>query len=101
MKNLAIFNSDLIQTAKMVKIRTIIFSGLIVILQSCGPHYVAEVPVAPIEVRPAFPYPGAVWIDGGWVWRGGHHTWVGGHWDHPRAGKEWHGGEWRQGARGH
>jgi len=82
-------------------VQAIGFCGLIFILSCCSAHYVAEVPVAPIEVRPIAPFAGAVWIDGGWAWRGGHHTWVGGYWDHPRSGRVWQAGEWRHGPRGH
>jgi hypothetical protein len=77
------------------------FSSLMLILQNCATHYVADVPVGPVEVQPVAPFYGAVWIGGDWVWRGGHHVWVGGHWDHPRAGRSWQAGEWRSGPRGH
>ncbi len=51
---------------------------------------VAEVAVEPpppqVEVVPAPPYVGAVWIGGRWVWRGGRHAWVGGRYVAPRVG---------------
>ena len=68
-------------------------------------------PPAPmVEVVPALPYPGAIWIGGYWGWGGGRHAWVPGRWERPRHGYHWqphrwepvggqwrlHGGEWRQ-----
>ena len=102
MKNLKRLNFDLTGTAMIFKrtLCVIVIGGLIFIVQSCAVHYVADVPVGIIEVRPAIPYAGAVWIDGGWVWRGGHHTQVGGHWDRPRGGREMQPGEWKHGPRG-
>jgi hypothetical protein len=59
-------------------------------------------PPAPyVEVVPAVPFAGAVWIGGYWGWHGGRHQWVPGRWDHPRPGYQWrasawenHGGRW-------
>ena len=39
---------------------------------------------APVVVGPPVavaPYPGAIWIEGGWVWRGGQREWAPGRWD--------------------
>jgi WXXGXW repeat (2 copies) len=103
MKNIKMWNCDLTGVAKTLRrvLHAIVFCSLIFVLQSCGPHYVAEVPVGSVDVRPASPYAGAVWIDGEWAWGGGRHNYVGGHWDHPRSGRTWQGGEWRQSPRGH
>jgi hypothetical protein len=79
----------------------LVFGCLILIVQSCGPHYVAQVPAGGIDVRTESPYAGAVWVDGGWAWRGGHHAYTSGYWDHPRVGKTYHAGEWRHNDRGH
>ncbi len=35
-------------------------------------------------VRPAKPYPNAVWISGYWAYRNGHYVWVKGYWVKPR-----------------
>ena len=60
-------------------------------------------PPAPyVEVVPAIPFPGAIWIGGYWGWRGGHHEWEPGRWERPRPGYRWRphawvqqGGHWR------
>ncbi len=62
---------------------------------------VQEAPPAPIvEVRPAAPFGGAVWIPGFWRWNGHHHTWVGGHWSAARAGSTWEPNHWQHTPRG-
>lgn len=56
---------------------------------------VREAPPEPIvEVRPATPFAGAVWIPGYWHWNGYRHVWVGGHWSAPRAGFVWEPHHW-------
>jgi hypothetical protein len=47
-----------------------------------------------VEVRPAAPFGGAVWIPGYWHWNGYRHSWVGGHWSAPRAGWAWEPHHW-------
>jgi hypothetical protein len=102
MRYLTSVSFDLARVANISKrtAQIVMICSLMAVLQSCYTHYVAQVPIAPIEVRGVSPYAGAVWLDGDWVWRGGRHTWVGGRWDHARTGSAWHAGEWRQGARG-
>ena len=60
-------------------------------------------PPAPyVEVVPAIPFAGAVWIGGYWGWRGGRHAWVGGRWEQPRPGYGWRPHAWvQQGGRWH
>ena len=60
-------------------------------------------PPAPyVEVVPAIPFAGAVWIGGYWGWRGGRHYWVGGRWEQPRPGYGWRPHAWvQQGGRWH
>ena len=61
------------------------------------PIEVAEAPPAPIvEVRPAAPFGGAVWIPGYWHWNGSHHFWVGGRWSAPRRGAHWEPAHWER-----
>jgi len=62
---------------------------------------VQEAPPEPIvEVRPAAPFAGAVWIPGYWRWAGHNHAWVGGHWSAPRAGWVWEPNHWEHTPRG-
>ena len=60
-------------------------------------------PPAPyVEVVPAVPFGGAIWIGGYWGWYGGRHQWVPGRWDHPRPGYQWRPHAWvNQGGRWH
>ena len=60
-------------------------------------------PPAPyVEIVPAIPFPGALWIGGYWGWNGGRHQWVPGRWDHPRPGYQWRPHAWvNQGGRWH
>jgi len=60
-------------------------------------------PPAPyVEVVPAVPFAGAIWIGGYWGWYGGRHQWVPGRWDHPRPGYQWRPHAWvNQGGRWH
>ena len=52
-------------------------------------------PPAPyVEVRPAMPYVGAVWIGGYWNWYGGRHVWVPGYWGAGRPGYVWNPYRW-------
>ena len=54
-------------------------------------------PPAPyVEVVPAIPFPGAVWIGGYWGWSGGRHSWMPGRWEHPRRGYTWSQPHWEQ-----
>ena len=52
-------------------------------------------PPAPyVEVVPAIPYAGAIWIGGYWGWYGGRHQWVPGRWERPRPGYQWRPHAW-------
>jgi len=53
-------------------------------------------PPAPIEeVRPALPFPGAIWIPGFWDWNGNGHVWVAGRWSARPPGYEWEDYRWK------
>lgn len=52
------------------------------------------------EVKPAPPYPNAVWIPGHWKWKRGRYVWVPGHWAKPRRGYVWVPGHWEKRPRG-
>jgi WXXGXW repeat (2 copies) len=60
------------------------------------PVVVTVAPPAPIvEVRPAVPFAGAIWIPGYWQWSGVQHVWLAGRWSAPRPGFVWVGARWR------
>src|ERR1700690_3522061 len=103
MKNMTTVNFDLTRTVKILKrpFYVLVFCSLIAVAQSCGPHYVAQVPMAGVVVRVDSPYAGAVWIDGGWAWRGGRYAYTSGYWDRRRQDKVYTAGEWRHNERGH
>jgi len=63
-----------------------------------GPEIVVDAPPpAPyVEVVPALPYAGAVWIGGYWGWSSGRHQWVPGHYERPRAGYRYAPNRWEQ-----
>ena len=69
------------------------------------PAQPVEVEVAPptpiVEVRPALPFAGAVWIPGYWHWNGARHVWVGGRYSAPRAGYAWEPARWEPHGRFH
>ena len=60
---------------------------LTLIITGCARRVVVyEKPPAPppkVEVRPARPYRGAVWVPGHWKWRKGRYIWISGHWRRP------------------
>ncbi len=71
-------------------------------LEGCvvGPPDAAYVQVAPppplVEVIPATPGPGYVWIAGHHAWRGEAYAWVPGRWEsRPREHERWVEGRWR------
>jgi hypothetical protein len=54
-----------------------------------------------VEVRPAQPFAGAVWIPGYWHWNGARHVWVGGHYSAGRPGWAWEPHRWVRGPHGY
>ncbi len=46
-------------------------------------------PPVRVEVQPAPPSPGRMWVAGYWHWAGADWTWRGGRWEQPRAGYAW------------
>ena len=60
-----------------------------------GDYVVDVAPPAPyLEVVPALPFAGAVWLGGYWGWNGGRHAWVPGRWDRGRPGYGWRQRAW-------
>jgi hypothetical protein len=53
-------------------------------------------PPAIEEVRPALPFPGAVWTPGYWHWVGVRYVWVVGRWSARPAGHDWDDHRWER-----
>lgn len=53
-------------------------------------------PPAPVEVVPAVPFVGAVWVGGYWNWSGGRHVWVPGHYVRANPGYRWQPHYWQR-----
>jgi hypothetical protein len=101
MKNPIKINSVARRNALKNSLQIVTLSGFLLFLSGCAAHYVAYVPVGPVEVVPVAPYAGAVWIGGSWAWQGGRHVWAPGYYSRPRIGRTYVAGEWRHGPRGH
>ena len=66
-----------------------------------APVYATTAPPAPImEVQPALPFAGAIWIGGFWNWSGGRYAWTPGRYERPRAGYRYEPRRWSQGSGG-
>jgi len=82
--------------------KLIVFCALIFSLlsaSSCRTRAVVTTrpePPAAVVVRPPAPRPGYVWIDGEWIWRGGHYVYQRGYWAEPRRGHAWVAGRWER-----
>ena len=59
-----------------------------------------EPPAPIVEVQPAMPFGGAIWMPGYWHWNGAHHVWVGGHYSAGRPGYRWEPHRWERGPGG-
>jgi hypothetical protein len=59
-----------------------------------------EPPPPLVEVRPAIPFVGAVWISGSWHWNSHRHVWIAGRWSAPKPGHAWVPGHWTKGPKG-
>ncbi len=82
----------------------LILAGLLALsVASCASRvvYVRKAPPpVRVEVRPARPFPNAVWVAGYWNWNGTRFVWVSGRWVKPRRGMVWVPGHWRHMRRG-
>ena len=58
-------------------------------------------PPPAVVVRPAAPYPGAVWVAEDWRWRRGRYQYVSPHYVRPKASRVYVPGYWTNGPRGH
>lgn len=71
-------------------------------LSSCeGEYYVADQPADVVYDPGPAPYSGAVWIEGDWVYSGGHYVHNRGHWARARANRSYVKGSWTHNARGY
>jgi hypothetical protein len=63
---------------------------------STSGEWVTDVPppASRVEVIPAIPFAGAVWLGGYWGWHSGRHHWVPGRWAQPRPGYNWRPHRW-------
>ena len=82
------------------QVKPIAFLMAIIISVSFGAsaQYVVKVrPARPtvVVVPPHRPGRSHIWVDGNWIWRGGHYTWVDGYWLAPRSGYYWRNGYWK------
>ena len=57
-------------------------------------------PAVKVEVKPAKPFPNALWNAGHWAWKGGKYIWISGHWVKQRPGYVWVPGHWINRPRG-
>jgi hypothetical protein len=86
----------------LAKLGVLAALGGTLFLTSCaGDYYVSDQPADVVYERPAAPYNGAVWIDGDWVYSGGHYVHQHGHWARPRSGRTWVAGSWDHSNRGY
>jgi hypothetical protein len=97
MKN---FKSILRHPIKGVLVVTLTLS-IMVSLQNCKSHYVAQVPIETVQIRPAMPYANAVWIDKEWAWKEGRYSEVPGYYREPRLYRTHYVGQWENTPRGH
>jgi len=66
-----------------------------------APVYATVAPPAPtVEVQPAVPFAGAIWIGGFWNWSGGRYSWTPGHYERPRPGYRYEPRRWSRGPGG-
>jgi hypothetical protein len=82
----------------------IIIPIVLTLLMSCAAPsrvVVKEKPAPPVVlVRPASPYPNAVWVGDSWRWHRGRYVYVKGHYVKPRRGMVWVDGHWKNTPRG-
>lgn len=77
------------------------FSSSLFLTSCAGEYYVSDQPADVVYDRGAAPYEGAVWIEGDWVYSGGHYVHNRGHWAHARANRTYVKGNWEHNERGY
>ena len=84
------------------KLGLIAVLGSFLLLTSCaGEYYVSDQPADVVYEPGPPPYTGAVWIEGDWVYSGGHYVHSRGRWARARSGRTWVAGSWHHGPRGY
>ena len=88
--------------------KTLAKSGLIAVLASslflsscAGEYYVSDQPADVVYEPGPPPYSGALWIEGDWVYSGGHYVHSRGHWARTRANRSYEKGKWVHNQRGY
>jgi hypothetical protein len=80
-----------------------IAAGVAVAAPPCSAAALVTVrpPAVRVEVRPAAPGPGYVWVAGHWKWNAKRHVWVSGRWIRkPYPTSIWVAGHWKRQGRG-
>ena len=86
----------------LVKLGLIAALGSSLFLTSCaGEYYVSDQPADVYYDPGPAPYSGAVWIEGDWVYSGGHYVHNRGHWARARANRNWAKGNWEHNNQGY
>jgi len=86
----------------LIKIGLIAAMGSSLFLTSCaGEYYVSDQPADVYYDPGPAPYSGAVWIEGDWVYSGGHYVHNRGHWARARANRHWAKGNWEHNNQGY
>jgi len=86
----------------LIKIGLIAAMGSSLFLTSCaGEYYVSDQPADVYYDPGPAPFSGAVWIEGDWVYSGGHYVHNRGHWARARANRNWAKGNWEHNNQGY
>jgi hypothetical protein len=92
------------QVGKYMKIFSylFLFTGLMLVLNSCMDGYVSSEPTYTEYARPQRPSEAHIWIDGDWGWNSQSHVYVqkAGYWDMPRHGHTYVSGSWQTSPKG-
>jgi hypothetical protein len=79
-----------------------IFTGLLIVMNSCMGGYMATEPTYTEYARPPRPSQTHIWIDGNWGWNSHSHVYVqrAGYWEKPRVGHTYISGRWESSQKG-
>ena len=86
----------------LIKIGLIAAMGSSLFLTSCeGEYYVVDQPAEVYYDPGPPPFTGAIWIEGDWVYTGGHYARNHGYWARARTNRAWVKGNWEHNERGY